>query len=147
MPQLGKHFTLDELTLSQAAARKGLLNVPTPQVFDNLRDLVKHILDPLREHLGKPVVVSSGYRSKGVNALIGGAVNSQHCLGQAADIKVPGMSVAELVKTIRLLGLPFDQLIDEFGSWVHVSYSPQHRRKALIARTVGGKTTYLPMSA
>lgn len=139
---IGSHFTLDELTRSQTAARKGIANNPGASEIACLRELVAHILDPLREKLGKPILVSSGFRSVPVNAAVGGVASSQHCSGQAADINVNGMSVAELAAFIRKLNLPFDQLIDEFGSWVHVSYGPKHRRQVLIARTVGGKTVY-----
>lgn len=138
------HFTLGELTLSQTAVRKGLLNVPGQAEILCLRALVTHILEPLRVHVGKPIVISSGFRCAKLNKAIGGVETSQHCLGQAADITVPGMPVAELAKTIRELALPFDQLIDEFGSWVHVSYGPKHRREVLTARTIGGKTVYAP---
>lgn len=145
MAKFGKHFSLSEMTFSQTATRRGMLNAPNREALESLHALVANILDPLREHLGMPIVVSSGFRSLRVNELVGGSPNSQHCLGQAADIHVPSMPVADLARTIRELGLPFDQLIDEFGRWVHVSYSPQHRRQALVARTIGGKTTYLPM--
>jgi len=140
--KLGRNFSLDEMTFSQTAVRQGIRNEPDAQEIEALRALVTNVLDPLRDHLGKPVNVSSGFRSGTLNRAIGGASTSQHCLGQAADINVPGMSVAEVVAVIRKLKLPFDQLIDEFGSWVHVSYSPRNRRQVLIARTVGGKTVY-----
>ena len=145
MTRLSTHFTLAELTLSQTASRKGLTNTPDDQAIACLRDLVKHILEPLRLHLDRPVVVTSGFRSKGVDEAIGGADSSQHCLGQAADIHVPGMAVADLAKVIRRLNLPFDQLIDEFGSWVHVSYGPKHRRESFLARKVDSKTIYTKM--
>lgn len=140
--KLGKHFTLDELTHSQAAARRGLPNEPDGPAQDNLRSLVANVLDPLREALGRPIVVSSGYRSPRVNKAVGGAASSQHVLGQAADITVPGVTVAQVVAKIRALGLPFDQLIDEFGSWVHVSYGPRHRRQVLRARRTAAGTKY-----
>ncbi|WP_199097275.1 D-Ala-D-Ala carboxypeptidase family metallohydrolase [Dyella sp. ASV21] len=139
---LGKHFTLHEMTISQEATRRGIANVPSDWDIGCLRDLVSHVLDPLRERLGKAILVSSGYRSKALNVAIGGASNSQHCVGQAADINVKGMTPAELASAIRKFNLPFDQLIEEFGQWVHVSYSAQHRREFLIARTVNGKTVY-----
>lgn len=137
-----KHFTLDELTHSQAAARKGLSNDPDAAACEHLQALVDNVLDPLREALGRPIVISSGYRSPAVNKAVGGASSSQHVLGQAADITVPGLTVAQVVATIRRLGLPFDQLIDEFGSWVHVSHSPRHRRQVLRAKRTAAGTKY-----
>lgn len=139
---LGAYFTLEELTVSQAAARRGLKNQPGATELANLRELVAQILDPLRESVGRPVVVSSGFRSVLVNRAIGGASNSQHTLGQAADFIVPGMTTQQVVDRIRALGLPFDQLIEEFGSWVHVSYGPRHRRQVLRARRTSAGTKY-----
>lgn len=139
---IGKHFTLDELTHSQAATRAGLKNAPDTAALANLRALVGAVLDPLREAVGRPVVISSGYRSPAVNKAVRGAATSQHVLGQAADITVPGMTVAEVVATIRRLGLPFDQLLDEFGSWVHVSHSPRNRRQVLRAKRTAAGTKY-----
>lgn len=143
---LGQYFTLNEMTVSAAAARAGLRNVPNAAATEKLRLLVGNILDPLRAHLGRPVVVTSGFRSDRVNALVGGARSSQHRFGEAADIIVPGLSVAEVVQAIKALCLPFDQLIDEHGDtasgWTHVSYSPRHRREYLLARRRQGRVVY-----
>lgn len=140
--KLTDHFTLAEMTVSQEAARSGLKNVPSAAQVESLRLLCENVLEPLRVRLKRPVVVNSGFRSSTVNRRIGGAANSQHCKGQAADIIVPGMSVAEVVARIRKMALPFDQLLDEYGQWVHVSYGPRHRRQTLIARHEGGKTVW-----
>lgn len=140
--RLGRHFTLDEFTHSQTAGRRGLKNDPGQTELANLQALVENVLDPLREALGKPIRVSSGFRSAQVNRAIGGAASSQHTLGQAADFTVPGMTTQEVVDAVRALGLPFDQLIEEFGSWVHVSYGPRHRRQVLRARRTRAGTKY-----
>lgn len=144
--KLGKYFTLDEMTVSQAAARHGIRNAPGAAATNALRDLVLHILDPLREHYGRPVIVSSGFRNDRVNKLVGGSSTSQHRFGEAADITIPGVPVADVVATIKRLCLPYDQLIDEFGNtpngWTHVSYGPRHRRQHLLARKRYGKTVY-----
>lgn len=138
-----KHFVLDEFLQSATARKHNVDMTPTPKALSNLNALVDNVLDPLRERLGRPVYVSSGYRPRKLNALVGGAQTSQHCYGQAADIRVDGMSVHKLCEFIITEGLPFDQLIDEYGRWVHVSYGPRNRREVLTARkNSDGRTIY-----
>lgn len=128
-----KYFTIKELCASSTAAQKGINNTPSSEIVGNLEQLVNKVLDPLREEFGKPIIVNSGYRSLELNRAIGGAKNSQHTLGQAADIS--GGSIIENKKLFDLaqqLNLPFDQLIDEKDfSWVHISYSPRNRKQVL----------------
>ena len=128
-----RHFTLDELTVSQTAARRGLSNSPDSNSEDWLGELATQLLDPIRDAVGRAVLVSSGYRAPAVNRAVGGAASSQHVLGQAADFRVNGMTPSELVALIRTLGLPFDQLIEE-PTWVHISIGPRNRRQVLRAR-------------
>lgn len=139
--RIGKNFTLEELTRSATAARKGIPNVVTSAAIIQLQLLCIHVLDPLRALVG-PVQVLSGYRSLAVNTAVGGARTSQHLTGNAADIIVPGMTVAQVVRKIRTSGIPFDQVIDEFGIWTHVSWAPNRRMAVLKARKVDGKTVY-----
>lgn len=138
---LGRHFALDELTHSQAAVRLGLSNEPDAAALEWIGLLVRTVLDPIREAVGRPVLVSSGYRSPSVNAAIGGARKSQHMLGQAADIRVNGITPAELTSFIRTLSLPFDQLIEE-PTWVHVSVGPLNRQQVLRATRTSAGMTY-----
>lgn len=130
-----KFFTLRELTKSDTAIRKGIKNVPSKSEEDNLIALVENILDPLREAYGKPIIVTSGYRCEELNRLIGGSKTSQHRSGQAVDIRTVIDTPEENKKLYDLiikLNLPFDQLIDEHNfDWVHVSYSPKHRKQIL----------------
>lgn len=140
--KIGRYFTLAELTHSETAARRGWPNDPPPEVVQNLKNLCTHVLDPLRDAVGGPVVITSGYRSPVVNRAVRGSSSSQHVLGLAADLVVPGMTVAQVVRKIRTTGIQFDQLIDEFGSWVHVSWAPQRRFSVLKAAKVDGKTVY-----
>lgn len=130
-----KYFTLNELTASSTAKRKGIDNTPDATVRANLTALVANILDPLREAYGKPIVVSSGYRSPKLNRAVGGAAKSQHVTGQAADVHTLSDTPADnkkLYDLILKLKLPFDQLINEYDfNWVHVSYSPRNRRQVL----------------
>lgn len=129
------YFTLEELLRSETAKKLRIQNLPSFEVVDNLKALRDSILNPLRSEFGSAIVVTSGFRSAKLNAAVGGSVRSQHMLGQAADIKASGATVEanrRLFALIQSLGLPFDQLIDERRySWIHVSFSPRHRRKVL----------------
>lgn len=141
---LSPTFTLEEMTLSQEAVRSGIKNKPDELQTEALRLLCVNVLQPLRDRVGRPIIVSSGFRSATINRRIGGSPKSQHCKGEAADFTVQGMQIADLVSLIRKMGLPVDQCIDEFGAWVHVSHSrtkPQ-RGQYLRARRTGGKTEY-----
>lgn len=133
-----RYFTIKELCASNTAAKYKIDNTPTQSVEQNLVQLVDNILDPLRLRYGRPIHVSSGYRSRRLNAAVGGVSNSQHLYGQAADILGHDKSIAETKRLFRLIQdmkLPFDQLILEhsrYGSyWVHVSYSPKNRRQVI----------------
>lgn len=130
-----KYFTIPELTKSATASRRKIDNTPSATVIANLTALVDNILDPLREAWGAPIIVTSGYRCVRLNAAVGGVKTSQHTLGQAADIRTVSDKPADnkrLFDLIVKLGLPYDQLIDEYGyNWVHVSYSSRNRRQIL----------------
>lgn len=140
--QLGKYFTLEEFTRSTTAENHGIQNIPNERQIASLKSLVENILDPLREYLGKPIKINSGFRSASLNKAIGGAATSQHCLGEAADIVIDGVSVKDVVAAVKKLRLPFDQMIDEFSEWTHISYRQPNRLEFLEARKVNGKTTY-----
>ena len=139
---LSKNFNLNELTVSEAAERFGYNNTPSEEVISNLKELCVHVLQPLRELVKVPVVITSGYRSPSVNAVIGGYYHSQHLEGKAADFLIPSLTLSESFNEVYK-NLPFDQLIFEFGRWIHVSYNGNaNRRQAMISRKVGGKTVY-----
>lgn len=122
--KLSAHFTLEELTISEVAARNGLDNTPDVTEREHLYWLCNAILEPLRDRVRAPIVVTSGYRSEEVNRWVGGAKNSDHQHGNAADIICPGLAQRELFDLVRFSELPFYQCIDEFGAWVHVSFHP-----------------------
>lgn len=143
--KIGDFFTLEEFTVSQTATRHGISNYPPQAAIEAMRKLCANILDPLRRKLDKPIVVSSGYRSRDLNKAVGGSSSSQHCKGEAADIICPGVSVSDVIKTIREMDLPFDQLIHE-NSWTHVSFSVRNRRQVLQARFGPGGVTYKEMA-
>lgn len=148
---LTTNFTLNELTQSETALRKGLDNAPTQDIISALQVLAVNVLQPVRDHYGRGVKVNSGYRSPEVNASVGGSKTSDHCKGQAADIEIPGVANAELAAYIRD-ELQFTQLILEFytpgvpdSGWVHVSYDPANLKKQVMTATKrDGKTVYLP---
>ena len=131
-----KYFTMNELTHSATAIRKGIDNTPDNTAKANLTALVANILDPLREAYGKPIVVSSGYRCAKLNRAVGGVARSQHISGQAADIQSVSKSKAEHKKLFELaqrLRLPYDQLIDEYDyKWVHISFNTKGNRRQVL---------------
>lgn len=149
--KLTNNFTLEELTKSETALRRNLDNTPTVEVVENLKVLAEKVLQPVRDHFAKGVKVNSGYRAPEVNAAVGGSKTSDHCLGMAADIEIPGLPNAELAQWIEA-NLEYTQLILEFytqgvpdSGWVHVSYDPKNLKKqSLTAVKREGKTVYLP---
>lgn len=142
--ELSPHFTLKELTVSEYAIRKGLSNQPTPEEIENLAELCKNVLEPLRELIAEPLIITSGFRSKEVNKGIGGAKNSQHIEGKAADIHCKGFDIDSLFGICKA-SLRFDQCIHEFGEWVHISWNgDKNRQQTLRAVKQDRKTVYLP---
>ena len=138
---LSPHFTLNELTRSDIAVRKGIDNAPPPVVIDNLRRLAA-MLEQIRALVGGPLTVSSGYRSPELNRAVGGAANSAHVLGLAADITAPGLTAKALALLIRQSGIQFDQLIYE-KTWVHVGLADvAPRGQVLTATFTNGRATY-----
>lgn len=138
---LTDHFTLEELVASQLAARRRLDNRPGPAELANLRR-VAALLEQIRALVGGPLTVSSGYRSPAVNAAVGGARNSAHLQGLAADITAPGIAPKALAALIRDSEIQFDQLIYE-GTWVHVGLSADSpRRQVLTATFAPGGVVY-----
>ena len=118
---LSPNFTLAELTASETAARNGLDNTPGPIAYQNLVRLA-NFLEQVKKVLGgKPIMINSAYRGPEVNKHVGGSKNSQHMVGCAADIRVPGMTPNEVCKAIIASELQYDQLIREFDSWTHIS--------------------------
>jgi len=135
-----EYFTLEELTFSQTATRRGIDNVPEGAILARLEDTALQF-DEVRELLGHPIRVSSGYRSPALNRVIGGVDSSHHTQGWAVDFTCPKFGTPYAVaKAIEKSGIPFDQLIYE-GTWVHISFKPGNRRSLLTAH-FGAKTTY-----
>jgi zinc D-Ala-D-Ala carboxypeptidase len=141
--QLSPNFTLEEFLVSQTAARHGIDMTPPQEVIDNLRRLCEKVLQPLRERAGSPVIISSGYRPRVLNDIIGGSKTSAHPFGRAADVRVIDMTPLETCELIVDMGLEFDQLIHEFGRWVHVGISDEPRSELLTAVNEDGRTRYI----
>jgi hypothetical protein len=153
--QLSKYFTLAELTPSGTAKRLGIKNDPTPAHLECLKGLSVNVLDKVREHFGKPIWVSSGYRSKALNEVTpGSSATSQHCTGEAADLDQDGRGTGVTNKMVFDYikdHLTFDQLIYEYGTdanpdWVHVSWEStgKQRKQVLRCTRVNGKPVYTP---
>ena len=150
--QLSPHFKLNEFTKSDTAIRKRIDNTPGPTHASNLKKVCEKILEPVRNHFGKPVRINSGYRGPALNAAVGGSSKSQHCNGQAVDFEIDGLPNPELAKWVSQ-NCEFDQIILEFynpkegpnSGWVHASYAEgANRKQILTAVTVNGKTVYKP---
>lgn len=138
---LSEHFTLEELTVSPTAQRLGINNDANPTIVANLMRLVDG-LEKVRTLLGYPLRINSGFRCQALNAAIGGASNSQHMAGMAADFTcVEFGGPISIVRAIQASGIEFDQLIQE-GTWVHISFAPVNRRQVLTAHFGAGGTTY-----
>tara|TARA_S200002703_G_scaffold7107_1_gene7525 strand:+ start:3129 stop:3587 length:459 start_codon:yes stop_codon:yes gene_type:complete len=148
--KLSENLTLAEVTKSNTAIKNGINNNPSDEHLSNLVDIAEKVFQPIRDHFGVPIGITSGYRSLELNKLIGGSLTSQHSKGQALDLDADvfgGVTNSEIFDHI-LNNLDFDQLIWEFGSgsnpdWVHVSYKREGNRKQVLqAKRINGKTEY-----
>lgn len=152
--KLSPNLTLAEVIKSQQATRHGIANTPTKEHVVNLKAIAVNIFQPIRAHFGVPLAVTSGYRSKALNKIIGGSTTSQHSKGQALDIDADvfgGVKNSEIFRFVRQ-NLDFDQLIWEYGddnepAWVHVSYkhNEPNRKEVLKCERVDKKTRYTKM--
>jgi len=147
---LSANFNLRELTRSDTADRLDIDNQPNEEQIESLRLLCENILQPVRDHFGKPVKINSGFRCPALNQATGGSATSDHCKGQACDFEIDGVPNPELAGWIES-NLKYTQLILEFytqgepnSGWVHCSYSPSNlKSQSLTATKIAGKTTYL----
>ena len=131
---MAKYFTLGELCKSDVAVEKRIENTPDNPTFERMQALMDECLDKVREMWGKPIGVNSGYRSAELNKAVGGAKNSQHLRGEAADITTGTKeNNRKLFDLIVASDIPFDQLIDESGyRWLHISYCKDYNRKQVL---------------
>ena len=145
---ISEHITYTEATVSNKAKQLGISNTPNEKELQAMKLLAEAVFEPLRKWYGKPIQVTSFFRSAKINKAIGGSATSQHSLGQAIDID----TVSDNRKLFDYIkgNLPFDQLIWENGddntpAWIHVSYTETRNRKQILRATrKNGKTVYLP---
>src|SRR5260221_11889398 len=138
---LSDNFTLEQLTVSAVALRKGIPNVPSADNIENLKALAQ-TLERVQELLGVTLHIDSAYRSIRVNLAVGGSSHSAHIDGYACDFTAPSFgSPIEVCKAIEGSGIHFDQLIQE-GKWTHISVDPKMRQEILTAHFLNGKVAY-----
>lgn len=129
------NFKMSELIQSDTAIRHNINNMPDINSLDCMLDLIYYVLQPLRTKLGKPIIITSGYRNSEVNKLVKGKPNSQHVRGQAADIVVNGYTPKQLCEFIKNSGIEYDQLLNEYNQWTHISFVKGKNRKQFLTIT------------
>lgn len=144
--KLSANLSLAEMISSDSAKRNGIDNNPTKEHLANLKLWASNIFQPIRDHFGRSIYVSSGYRSKALNKFVGGSQTSQHSRGEAGDIDMDGSEITNLEIFMFIKdNLEFDQLIWEFGTkdepdWVHVSYSSTGKQRKQVLVSTGTKS-------
>ena len=128
------NFSISELIHSDNAIKAGIDNTPDIKSIDNLLNLIFYCLQPIRDKLNKPMIITSGYRNNKVNFLAGGAINSNHLTGCAADFHVPGMTIQQTIDFILKLNIEFDELGNEYNKWVHIAYRKNNNRKKVFKK-------------
>ena len=126
------NFKMSELIHSDTAVQHNINNMPDINSMDNMLNLIVYCLQPIRDKLKKAMVITSGYRNAQVNKLVGGVSNSGHQYGQAVDFTVSGMTPAQVVDFIKKTGIEFDQLINEYDKWTHISFNKGKNRKQVL---------------
>lgn len=126
------NFKISEFIKSAVAVKNNINNYPTLEALDNILNLIVHCIQPVRNIINKPIIITSGYRCEKLNTLVKGKSNSQHKLGQAADFIIKDMKVDDIINIIKNSNIVFDQLINEYGKWVHISYNKNNNRKQIL---------------
>lgn len=126
------NFKISELIYSETAIKNNINNMPDINSLDNMLNLIYYCLQPARELLNAPMTITSGFRNPLVNRLVGGINSSQHLYGQAADFIIKGMTPNQIISIIKTSKIEFDQLINEYDKWVHISYNKGKNRKEIL---------------
>ena len=142
--RLSRNFTLEEFLISQTAERNGIDMTPPQEVIENLQALVHGCMQPLRDEINAPIFISSGFRPPELNKAIGGSKTSEHMNGNACDFNVVKSDPFRICELIVAMVLPYDQVINEFGKWIHLGVGNILRGEELTAYRRGGKTRYFP---
>lgn len=141
--RLTADFHLSEFLRSDKAVRLGLDNIPDALAMASIRNFLAPGMQQVRDLIGAPINISSGYRAPQVNAAVGGSRSSQHMQGLAADFTSPFFGTPlQIARAIVASHIKFDQIIQE-GSWVHISFSAKPRRSVLTAKFTNGVASYL----
>ncbi len=126
------NFKISELIKSDIAIKNNINNMPDINSLDCMLNLIYYCLQPIRDKIKKPMIITSGYRCPRVNKLVGGVNNSQHAKGQAVDFTIKGLTPAQIVKFILSSEVEYDQLINEYDKWVHISYVKGKNRRQIL---------------
>ncbi len=126
------NFKISELIYSEKAIENNINNMPDINSLDNMLNLIYYCLQPARELLNAPMTITSGFRNPLVNRLVGGVNSSQHLYGQAADFIIKGMTPNQIISIIKTSKIEFDQLINEYDKWVHISYNKGKNRREIL---------------
>ena len=130
------NFTISELVKSDVAKQFNIDNKPNLTELDNLLNLIFYCLQPIRDKIKKPMIITSGYRCPKLNShpKINGSVNSNHLYGRAADFHIQGMTIQQTIDFILKLGIEFDELGNEYNKWVHIAYRKGNNRKKVFKK-------------
>ena len=126
------NFSISELIKSDIAIKNGISNIPNVEQLDNILNLIFYCLQPARNLINAPMIITSGFRCKKLNELVGGAIGSHHLSGCAADFVIKGISPNKIIEIISDSNIPFNELINEYDRWVHISYLKQGNKRKII---------------
>ena len=126
------NFKISEFLKSDTAAKNNINNIPDFNSLDNILDLIINCMQPIRNLFNLPVIITSGFRCQKLNKIVRGSANSQHLVGCAADFKIKSLTPDKIIQKIKNSNIEYDQLINEYDKWVHISYRKDKNRKQIL---------------